>query len=116
MRRTFGSALPELGVRVVYTAELDAKTGRPRAAEVMPEEMYYGMEDRGQSTGTIKHNSGKSGFILQDSGESDMFVMPKQCEAFGYVIPPVGTPVVYSISVDLAKGKPLAENVQPLEG
>ena len=37
--------------------------------------------------GTIKKNTGKSGFIQQDSGEPDLFVLPLQCTAFGGVLP-----------------------------
>merc|ERR1712232_231787 len=63
--------------------------------------------------GVIKRNSGKSGFIQQDSGEADLFVLPIQCTGFAGQLPPIGTRVRYTVGVDPKKGLPLAHDVTP---
>merc|ERR1712046_11346 len=66
----------------------------------------------GDQTGTVKQNSGKSGFIQQDSGAEDLFLLPFQCKAFKEEIPLEGTRVVYRIGSDQKTGRPRAENVR----
>merc|ERR1719428_2219945 len=60
----------------------------------------------GLRSGTIKKNEGKHGFIQQDSGEKDMFVMPLQCQALGGEIPPIGCRVSYNVVMDPKSGRP----------
>lgn len=64
-------------------------------------------------TGIISKTSDKFAFITQDSGEADMFVIPPACEAFGKVLPAVGTRVMYHVVIDQRSGRPRAEGVQP---
>merc|ERR1712083_227298 len=102
-----GGVCPPQGTRVAYTVELDPKSGRPRAAQVLPEQEVYqqlasasakskpkpsasvppkGQHARSidvsQGSGTVKQNGMTWGFIAQDNGSSDLFVMPIQCAAF----------------------------------
>merc|ERR1719453_1640686 len=89
----FGDAIPPVGTRVMYDIVIDPKTERPRAENVQPESQKTGtrVQQRSQhlqqrsagaggsfSIGTIKENRGNLGFILQDSGDNDMFLMPAQ--------------------------------------
>eukprot|EP00443_Scrippsiella_acuminata_P022416 CAMPEP_0115207412 /NCGR_PEP_ID=MMETSP0270-20121206/20703_1 /TAXON_ID=71861 /ORGANISM="Scrippsiella trochoidea, Strain CCMP3099" /LENGTH=430 /DNA_ID=CAMNT_0002621005 /DNA_START=56 /DNA_END=1348 /DNA_ORIENTATION=+ len=64
----------------------------------------------GQAGGTMAaiNRSGNFGFIRQDSGEQDMFVLPP--------LFPVGTKVFYDIIMDPKTGRPRAENVQAADG
>lgn len=70
----------------------------------------------GRLTGTVLKISGNFGFIQQDSGEADMFVMPAACSAFASEIPPVGTRVNYVIVIDGKTGRPRADAVEPASG
>jgi len=134
--QAFGG-LPPIGTRLVYTVVTDAKTGKLRAENVQPEAYlappqqhaaYFapqagpalaaptggmGSNDR---TGTMLKDNGKFGFVKQDNGEDDMFVLPNECAAFGNVCPPPGTRVIFGVVMDAKTGRPRAENVRPLDG
>merc|ERR1719162_1043907 len=92
---------------------MDPWTQRPVAANVRPE--GSGAASATSNAGTVKENRGNLGFILQDSGEKDMFVMPGQCAAFDNEVPPVGTRVLYDIGIDGKSQRPIAINVQSAE-
>lgn len=140
--RSFGGICPPVGTRVRYSVLHDPKTGKPRAEDVQAEDPLEaalaqdqlaqahqpGVQASGMGqvdiapspdefvAGVVKVNNGRFGFILQDSAEEDMFVMPAQCQDFGGEIPPVGTRVVYTFSVDRKTGRHRAENVTLEEG
>merc|ERR1719316_548779 len=85
-------------------------------AQMMGEDPQGAMQLNGEKvTGVFKLDQGKHGFIQQDSGDRDMFVLPWACAAFGSVFPPVGTPVSYRVRVDAKTGRPTAEDVEPLD-
>merc|ERR1719352_1658433 len=65
----------------------------------------------GMVSGTLKQNRGSHGFIAQDNGEKDMFVLPMQCQ--GGELPPVGTRVSYVVIISDRNGRPMADNVHP---
>jgi len=120
--------VPPIGTRVTYEIVLDEKTGRPRAQEVRPEEWdrphlpvfpstrvstsvttYTPQKGKsggkgGRLVGTVSSIKGNFGFITQDNGQPDMFVLPP--------FPDVGTRVTYDIVVDAKTGRPRADNVQ----
>jgi len=104
--KAFGEGqIPPVGTRVCYDVVTDAKTGRPRAENCQP----------APPCGTIRiiKDGGKYGFITQDGSGEDMFIMPKACNAFGNVIPDVGTRVRFFIVTDAKTGRPRAEHVRP---
>merc|ERR1712176_209257 len=123
------------GARLVYTVGHDPQKGEPIAENVMPEMeshieiqpqeiQFAGMQmpeipsmQEGWCTGTMLKDNGSFGFIKQDSGQDDMFVMPVQCLGLGTpgMLPPIGTRLIYRVTVDLKTGRLRAEDVQ-LEG
>lgn len=122
--RRLGSNIPPLGTQVSYEVVTDAKTGRPRAENVVPAgthstdfaaPAHEAVLNNGRLTGTVLKNNGKFGFIQQDNGEPDMFVMPIACKAWGEVVPGEGTRVFYDVVQDVKTGRPRAESVEPME-
>lgn len=101
---SFGGEIPPVGTRVSYDVVIDSKTGRPRADNVCPPPLSGTM---------LSVKEGKYGFIRQDCSDENMFVMPNACQAFGSIIPEVGTRVRYDIVADSKTGRPRAENVRP---
>lgn len=99
----YGGALPPLGTRVVFEVSSSSKTGKIVAENVRP-----------GFSGTMAKIKGSYGFITQDSGEPEIFVMPQQCAHFGENFPPIGTRVVYEIGTSTKTGKAVAEDVQPM--
>lgn len=121
-----GVPLPPLGARLTYDVVEDAKTGRPRAANVVFESGHDAQSPvvpthrgrssglaahRGDPIGTLVQDNGKFGFIKQDSGEEDMFVLTQSVGS----LPPVGTRVSYSVVMDAKTGRPRAENMQIID-
>merc|ERR1712048_36430 len=63
-------------------------------------------------SGVITKSAGKFGYLQQDSGDVDLFVLPLDCQLCGGEIPAAGTRVLYTIGIDAQKGRPKAEQVQ----
>jgi len=85
----------------LHAANAAVKTGQPQAILNAATDDHFG--------GIMQKNNGRFGFIKQDNGEPDMFVMPFGCD--GGLIPPDGVRVVYTITTDEKTGRPRAENV-----
>jgi len=102
--------LPAIGARLSYTVTTDDKTGQPRAENVQDARIAALNSGTGdQRGGTMLKNNGSFGFIKQDNGEPDMFVMPQGCD--GGLLPPNGVRVSFTITTDEKTGRPRAENV-----
>merc|ERR1719367_1776881 len=105
---------PPMGTRVTFEVVIDSKTGRPRAENVNPEggggiaafpQMGHAQAAvtqtfGGMRSGTMMKDNGNFGFIQQDVGGEDMFVMPISCAFWGGAFPPIGTRVSYGVVVD----------------
>lgn len=111
----YGGILPPIGTRVEYTVVTDARTGRPRAEDVRPEGGSMGGQPE-LLAGTMLKDNGSFGFIKQDNGEADMFIMGRTCESYGGNLPAVGERIVYEVVTDQKTGRPRAENVRPERG
>lgn len=90
--------------------------GRPQpyaAPATLPMPAAQHVPDGEMHTGTIKsHNGhGKFGFIAQDAGGDDMFVL---APSLGEALLPVGTRVCYTTTVDAKTGKIRADSVTPV--
>jgi cold shock CspA family protein len=117
--KAFGGILPVLGTRLCYKVIEDTKTGRPRAEHVHPEAITENTSShpKGRAVHPTRYGAmarkkdNSFGFIHQDNGEDDMFVMPNACDSFGGVLPAIGTRVSYLVVRDQRTGKPRAENV-----
>eukprot|EP00927_Polykrikos_kofoidii_P045718 TRINITY_DN39787_c0_g1_i1.p1 TRINITY_DN39787_c0_g1~~TRINITY_DN39787_c0_g1_i1.p1 ORF type:complete len:367 (-),score=69.66 TRINITY_DN39787_c0_g1_i1:423-1523(-) len=68
----------------------------------------------GMVTGVMEKVNGSFGFIKQDGGGPDMFVMPAACTACGGSLPPVGTRLLYAVVIDSKTGRPRADAVSPI--
>lgn len=77
------------------------------------EQFHSQILGEGWVAGTMGKNQEKFGFITQDNGKGDMFVMPKQCTGFAGQFPPEGARVIFNVVMDATTSKPRAENVQP---
>eukprot|EP00929_Paragymnodinium_shiwhaense_P077133 TRINITY_DN396_c2_g1_i1.p1 TRINITY_DN396_c2_g1~~TRINITY_DN396_c2_g1_i1.p1 ORF type:complete len:498 (+),score=79.61 TRINITY_DN396_c2_g1_i1:84-1496(+) len=116
--------IPPVGTYVQFEVVVDQKTGRPRAENVAPLGAEAGdMSDAaflaevkaaemamlgGQQTGTVTSSSEKFGFIQQDSGGPDMFMIPEK----GQQLPPIGARVSYTVTIDKKTGRERAEHIQ----
>lgn len=97
--------MPPIGTKVRFTLTTDSKTGRTRADNVEPADAA-GVG--GRACGVVSSFNGKFGFVKQDNGEPDMFVLPP--------CPPVGARVSYDIITDPKTGRPRAENIVEVGG
>lgn len=119
-----GHVLPGAGAKVSYTVTKD-KTGRPKAEKVRVEKPPPVREEEeppppqpavlpeGRYVGRMLMHQRKFGYIQQDNGAEDMYVLPGQCTGFGYRLPPDGTRVMFGVGVDPQNGRMRAEDVQP---
>jgi cold shock CspA family protein len=64
--------------------------------------------------GVMTHDKGQYGFITLEDGETTLFVMPLNCDAFGKAFPPIGTALMFEVTSDSKSGRPRASNVRPL--
>lgn len=99
----FGLAFPAPGTRVVFETTHSEKTGKAMAQNCRP-----------AFAGTMSQIKNNYGFIKQDSGEPDMFVLPQGCPYFETTLPPIGMRVVFELSVSERTGRPTANDVQPM--
>mmetsp|Transcript_65325 Transcript_65325/g.120364 ORF Transcript_65325/g.120364 Transcript_65325/m.120364 type:complete len:400 (-) Transcript_65325:215-1414(-) len=99
----FGLAFPTPGTRVVFELTTSEKTGKAMAQNCRP-----------AFAGTMSQIKNNYGFIKQDNGEPDMFVIPQGCPYFDTNLPPIGMRVVFELGVSERTGKPTANDVQPM--
>jgi len=135
----FGGVFPPIGTHVMYSINHDTRNGKPIAENVQPQSGAVGAMSLIQAANQAAYNfnaaplstsasasadgpvfsgkfdreRGSFGFIKQDNGQDDMFVLPGCCEAFGGVFPTIGTQLTYTVNYDTRNGKPIAENVSP---
>merc|ERR1712232_1444417 len=90
-----------------------SKSATPAPPPPAPPMQSPGGDSSGFLAGTITRGEDRFGYLHPDDGSPDVFVMPSDCVAFGKVIPPKGTRVLYVCGIDKQKGLPKAEEVQP---
>eukprot|EP00928_Gymnodinium_smaydae_P071556 TRINITY_DN55103_c0_g1_i1.p1 TRINITY_DN55103_c0_g1~~TRINITY_DN55103_c0_g1_i1.p1 ORF type:complete len:376 (-),score=70.98 TRINITY_DN55103_c0_g1_i1:222-1196(-) len=100
------------GVDLATLANYQALLGAAKPASNRPQ-LPVTQPTEDIKLGTFSHEKGQFGFIKQDSGDADMFVLPQCCEAFGRQLPAIGTRVTYKVVRDAKTGRPRADSVQP---
>jgi len=114
--KAFGEVFPPKGTRVTYDCVPDPMSGKAKAENVQPEGGQQAIAPVPCThSGIFDRERGNYGFIKQDNGEDDMFVLPGACKAFGEMFPPKGTRVKYNVVSDPRTGKVKGEDLQ-LEG
>merc|ERR1712050_282228 len=81
-----GGEVPSVGTRVQYLIGINPVQLAPMAFSVE-------LERKGKATGTIENAKGHEfwSFIKQDSGGSNIFVLPSRCTGFDNKLPEQGT-------------------------
>eukprot|EP00931_Biecheleriopsis_adriatica_P054271 TRINITY_DN31918_c0_g1_i1.p1 TRINITY_DN31918_c0_g1~~TRINITY_DN31918_c0_g1_i1.p1 ORF type:complete len:739 (+),score=119.37 TRINITY_DN31918_c0_g1_i1:27-2219(+) len=112
--------LPPEGTRVLYSRELDGKTGMTRAEDVALEDEELSPNPLGESmqvgdgcSGTFVKDKVKFGFIRADGYDEQVFVLPSECEGFGGQLPLVGTRVTFTLLEKRGNEKFRASTVHP---
>lgn len=117
--KAFNEVWPPKGTRVTYDCVPDPKSGKLKAENMQPEGGFFSQPTveaiSCTHSGAFDRERGNYGFIKQDNGEEDMFVLPGACKSFGERFPPKGTRLVYNTELDAKSGKWKASDVQ-LEG
>ena len=65
-------------------------------------------------TGTFISAKDKFGFIRQNGGGADLFVMNGACIGFGQQLPAIGMEVMFMLGLNPKTGKDMAQQVMPL--
>eukprot|EP00438_Fugacium_kawagutii_P032859 Skav216118 [mRNA] locus=scaffold1946:186037:187461:+ [translate_table: standard] len=116
--------LPPIGSRVEYYTVTDAKTGKERAEDVIPE--GTGGADSGNAwnphpeevcSGIFfkENDKGTCGFIRADHSGEEIFLIPSNCVGFNSALPSPGTRVTFKVESEPAQRgkKRIAHDVHP---